>query len=256
MRVPIIAANWKMNKGVVEACQFVTALKAMVKNLPYLQVVIVPSFVTLYPVSQLLADSPFKLGAQDLYWEPKGAFTGAVSPLMLKEVGCDFVIVGHSERRQYFAETDETVRKKVAAAMSYGLTPILCVGESEKEREEGKTFKVLESQLTGGLKGVNPASPEKLVLAYEPVWAIGTGKTATSQQAEEAQAFVRELVGNILGKSMAQGIRIIYGGSVTPENIAELMRMPNVDGALVGGASLEVDSFARIIAFDRSQAMR
>lgn len=251
MRVPIIAANWKMNKDVAEARRFVTELKGVAKESNH-QVVIIPSFVSLHPVSQLLAGSPFRLGAQDLYWEPKGAFTGAVSPLMLKDVGCDFVIVGHSERRQHFRETNGMVHKKVVAAISYGLVPILCVGETEKERDEGKTFKVLEEQLVSALEGVTLDSAEKLVLAYEPVWAIGTGKTATGEQAEEAQAFTRELVSNILGQGLAQGIRILYGGSVTPANIAELMRMPNVDGALVGGASLEVDSFARIISFDRT----
>lgn len=256
MRVPIIAANWKMNKGVQEACRFVTELKGVIKNFPHLQVVVIPSFVALYPVSQLLADSPLKLGAQDMYWEPKGAFTGAVSPLMLKDAGCHFVIIGHSERRQHFGETNAQVHKKVVAAITYGLTPILCVGETGKEREEEKTFKVLEEQLTTGLEGLDLDSAEKLVLAYEPVWAIGTGKTATSQQAEEAQAFARELMGNILGKDIAQGIRILYGGSVTPENIAELMAMPNVDGALVGGASLEIDSFVRIIGFDLAKKNR
>jgi len=250
MRKPLIAGNWKMHKTPEEARAFASQLLEELKEEREVEVVVAPPFVSLLPVKEALGDGPIKLAAQNVHWEREGAFTGEVSPLMLKEVGCEYVIVGHSERRGYFGETDEVVNRKVKALLDVGLKPILCVGETLKEREEGKTFKVVEVQVRGGLKDLEAEEGKELVVAYEPVWAIGTGRTATPHQAQEVQAFIRKLLGGLFGE-VAREIRILYGGSVKPENIAELMAEEDIDGALVGGASLKVDSFVKIVRYNR-----
>lgn len=247
MRKSIIAGNWKMNKMIPEAIELVNGLRRNLYDVEDVDIVVCPPFSALGEVAELIAESNIDLGGQDLYWEEKGAFTGEVSGPMLKDVGCKFVIVGHSERRQYFGETNETVNKKAKAALKSGLRPIICVGERLEEREKGKTFDVLKDHITNGLRDITQEQIENCVIAYEPVWAIGTGKNATPQQAEEAHKFIRGLLGNIYSQGAASLIRIQYGGSVTPENITSLMENPDVDGALVGGASLKIDSFTDII---------
>jgi len=249
MRKPLIAGNWKMHKTPEEARTFASQLLEELKDEREVEVVVAPPFVSLLPVKEVLGEGPIKLAAQNVHWEKEGAFTGEVSPLMLNEIGCDYVIVGHSERRGYFGETDEMVNRKVKALLDVGLRPILCVGETLKEREEGKTFQVVEAQVRGGLKDLEAGEGKELVVAYEPVWAIGTGRTATPHQAQEVQAFIRGVLKELFGEEVARGIRILYGGSVKPENIAELMAEEDIDGALVGGASLKVDSFVRIVRY-------
>jgi len=248
-RLPFIAGNWKMNKTVGEALDLVRQLKASISRVEGVEVAVAPPFTALYAVCGELEGSSIRLAAQNLFWEEKGAFTGEVSPLMLKEVGCHYVILGHSERRQFFGETDETVNRKIKAALGQPLKVIFCIGETLKEREEGKTFSVIERQITGGLKEVGKEKMERIVIAYEPVWAIGTGKTATPQQAEEVHRFIREKLGRLYSREIAEQTRIQYGGSVTPENIKGLMSQDNIDGALVGGASLKADTFAKIVRF-------
>ena len=248
MRKTIIAGNWKMYKTVSEAIELANGLKRELFSLDdAVDIVICPSFTALSEVYEVISDSNIQLGAQDVYWQDEGAFTGEVSCKMLKDVGCKFVIIGHSERRQNFSETNETVNKKLKAILKYGLTPIICVGETLAEREKGLTFKVLEDHVQNGLKDINTEDALKIVIAYEPVWAIGTGKTATPEQAEEAQKFIRALLLKMYNKETAESIRIQYGGSVKPENSAQLMRQPDIDGALVGGASLTLEGFAAIV---------
>ncbi|MFP4446166.1 MAG: triose-phosphate isomerase [Desulfosudaceae bacterium] len=248
-RTPLIAGNWKMFKTSREARETAAALAARVKPDSSREVMIAPQFTALLPVKEALADSPIFLGAQNLHWESEGAYTGEISAAMLTDVGCDYVIIGHSERRQYFHETDESVNRKIAAALGAGLIPVLCIGESEADRDAEKTFSVLDKQIRNGLQGFDLNQVEKLVIAYEPVWAIGTGKTATSDQAQEAHAFIRRTMAGLFGEDMAEKLRILYGGSVKPANIAELMSMSDIDGALVGGASLEAESFSAIIDY-------
>jgi len=248
-RRPLIAANWKMHKTVPEALTFLDELLAGLTGDEAAEVVIAPPFTALEAVGRRLDGTAVRLAAQNVYWEDQGAFTAEISPLMLTQLGCAYVIVGHSERRHLFGETDETVRRRLAAASSHGLTPILCVGETKDDREAGRTDDILTGQVTRGLEGLYPEVLQKLVLAYEPVWAIGTGLTATVDQAQEAQAHLRLLLARITDKSLANQTRILYGGSVKPENINALMTMPDVDGALVGGASLSADSFVGIIQF-------
>lgn len=248
MRKPIIAGNWKMNCTIPEALELVKRLKVMISDVKGLEIVIAPPFTALSPVSHALIGSNMTLAAQNLFWEGKGAFTGEISAEMILDAGCDYVIIGHSERRQFFAETDDSVNMKVKAALAGGLIPIVCVGETLAEREAGETFSIIERQLTNGLNDVRISSSEDLVIAYEPVWAIGTGRTATPSQAQEVHAYIRDLLKNLLGEA-AGDIRVLYGGSVKPENIDELMTEPDIDGALVGGASLKADSFARIVRF-------
>jgi triosephosphate isomerase len=250
MRQPIMAGNWKMYKTAGEAVDFVAQLQKELGTGEETEVVVAPPFVALAPVAERLAGGTIALAAQDCFWEEQGAFTGEVSPPMLQGVGCRYVIIGHSERRAYFGETDETVNKKVAAVLAHGLCPIVCVGESLDEREQGNTFKIVERQIKGGLQGVD-ATAQAVVIAYEPIWAIGTGKTATPEQAQEVHAFIRGLAADFLGQGVAESIRIQYGGSVKPDNVDELMAQPDIDGALVGGASLKVDSFARIVRFEK-----
>ena len=248
-RLPFIAGNWKMNKTVREALDLVRQLKVAISGTEGVEVAIAPPFTALYAVHKELEGSSIRLAAQNLFWEEKGAYTGEVSPLMLKEVGCQYVIIGHSERRQFFGEMDETVNRKIRAALIQGLNPIFCIGETLKEREGGKTFSVIERQVEGGLKDLSEKQMKTLVIAYEPVWAIGTGKTATPQQAEEIHQFIREKMGKLYSRESAGRIRIQYGGSVTPENIQGLMSQEDIDGALVGGASLKSETFLKIVRF-------
>ncbi|MFH0738451.1 MAG: triose-phosphate isomerase [Candidatus Omnitrophota bacterium] len=249
MRKFIIAGNWKMYKNIGEAIDLANGLKRELFELSSddIDIVLCPPFTTLSEVAEVLADSNIALGAQDMYSQEEGAFTGEVSPLMLKDAGCKFVIIGHSERRQFFAETNESVNNKIKAALKHELTPIVCVGESLKEREAGQTFKILDDHIQNGLRDINETEILKIVIAYEPVWAIGTGKTATPAQAQEAQKYIRDLLVKMYNKDIASQVRIQYGGSVKPENTTELMQQPDVDGALVGGASLKVESFAEIV---------
>ena len=248
-RLPFIAGNWKMNKTVGEALDLVRQLKASISRIEGVEVAVAPPFTALYAVRKELEGSTIRLAAQNLFWEEKGAYTGEVSPPMLKEMGCHYVILGHSERRQFFGETDETVNRKIKAALGQDLDVIFCIGETLKEREEGKTFSVIEKQVTGGLKDIGKEEMRRIVVAYEPVWAIGTGKTATPEQAEEVHRFIREKLGKLFSREIAEGVRIQYGGSVTPENIKGLMGQENIDGALVGGASLKADTFSKIVRF-------
>ncbi len=248
-RPPFIAGNWKMNKTVEESIDLVRQLKTALSNIVGVEVAVAPPFTALYAISQELKGSFIRLAAQSLFYEEKGAFTGEISPLMLKEIGCQYVIIGHSERRQFFGETDETVNRKMKAALGQDLKPIFCVGETLKERDEGETFSVIERQAEGGLRGIGKEEVKNIVMAYEPVWAIGTGKTATPEQAEEVHRFIRERLERLYSREISERIRIQYGGSVTPENIKGLISQDNIDGALVGGASLKSETFSRIVRF-------
>ena len=247
MRIPIIAGNWKMNKTVKESIELANGIKRSLFDIEGVEVVICPPYTSLSDVREVIMDTNIKLGAQDLFWEKEGAYTGEVSAAMLKEVGCDYVIIGHSERRQYFGETNLTVNKKVKAALAVKLTPIVCVGEKLEERKAGKAFDVVKDHVENSLAGLSKDDMLKAVVAYEPVWAIGTGVNATKEQAEEIHKYIRGLLRNIFGKEVADAVRIQYGGSVKPDNIKELIAEEDVDGALVGGASLKVDSFIQIV---------
>lgn len=249
MRKPIIAGNWKMYKTVAESVDLVNRLKESLKEVSAskIDVVVAPVYTSLYAVSKVLSGHWIALSAQDVFWEMEGAYTGEVSPIMLKDCGCSYTIIGHSERRQYFGETDETVNRKLRAALQAGLYPIVCVGETLNEREQGETFQVVDRQVRRCLAEVSPADMKKVIIAYEPVWAIGTGKTATPEQANEVHAFIRDLVFRLYGTQVADELRIQYGGSVKPENTKGLMEQPDIDGALVGGASLKADSFTAIV---------
>ncbi|MCX5698898.1 MAG: triose-phosphate isomerase [Candidatus Omnitrophica bacterium] len=249
MRKLIIAGNWKMYRTINEAIDLANGLKRELFKLDfaYVDVVLCPVFTALSEVAEVLNETDIGLGAQDVYWLDEGAFTGEVSAAMLKDAGCQYVIIGHSERRQFFGETNETVNKKIKASLKHGLIPIICVGENLQEREANNTFKVIEDQIKGSLTEISGEDLLKTVIAYEPVWAIGTGKTATSDQAQEAHKYIRDLLRKMYGEEAAQSIRIQYGGSVKPENIAQLIGKPDVDGALVGGASLKADSFSAIV---------
>jgi triosephosphate isomerase len=248
-RIPLIAGNWKMHKTVPEAVETALQLKEAINDVSGREIVIAPPFVSLVSVAEVVKDSNITLSAQNVFWEEEGAYTGEISPAMLRSAGCTYTIIGHSERRQYFGETNETVNKKIKKCLDTGLRAIVCIGESLEERESGKTFSVLELQISQGLAGLNSNQMESIVIAYEPVWAIGTGKTATTAQAEEAHQFIRSKIEGDYGKEVAEKIRILYGGSVKPDNIDGLMAEKDVDGVLVGGASLKVDSFARIVKF-------
>lgn len=248
-RTPLIAGNWKMFKTASQAKIFLNELKDAVTDVTSVEIMVAPPFTALAAAQEVLGYSNIKIGAQNVFWEDEGAFTGEISAPMLKDLGCEYVIIGHSERRQYFGETDETVNKKIAAAIKYKLTPVMCVGETDAERKAEKTFSVLDKQIQKGLQGLDVNLLARLVIAYEPVWAIGTGNTATSDQAEEVHAFLREKLIQMFGGNFALKVRILYGGSVKPANIKELMAKANIDGALVGGASLEAASFTQIIKF-------
>lgn len=247
MRKKLIAGNWKMYKTVPESINLVNSMKAGLHKVSDVDVIVCPPFTALHTVSGLLEDSRIALGAQDMHYESEGAYTGEVSPLMLKDMGCRYVILGHSERRAYFRETDELINKKTKGAVKYNLVPIVCVGETLPEREANRAFEVVKQQITGSLLGLSNEDMEKVVIAYEPVWAIGTGKNATPAQAQEMHAFIRQLIAEQFGAEIADHVRILYGGSVKPDNAAELMKQPDVDGALVGGASLKAESFVRIV---------
>lgn len=247
MRKAIIAGNWKLNKTSREAIALVEELKREVSDVETVDIVVCPPFTALSVVSDAIVESNIALGAQNLYWQDSGAFTGEVSAPMLKDLGVQYAIIGHSERRQYFGETNETVNKRIRAALTHGLTPIVCVGENLAEREGNKTFDVIKNHVEGSLANLTSEEMSKIVIAYEPVWAIGTGKTATPEQAQEVHAYIRALLEKLFGASIASSVRIQYGGSVTPENIALLIAKPDIDGALVGGASLKAPSFAAIV---------
>jgi triosephosphate isomerase len=249
MRRPIIVGNWKMQKTVPEAVALVQALNAVLTDVHDVDIGVAPPFTALAAVAEALRFSAMELVAQNMHWEPRGAFTGEVSAPMLTDVGCRRVIIGHSERRQLFGETDATVNKKLQAALGSTLDPILCIGETLAQREGNATFLVLEQQMRGGLAGIAAEEMRRVVIAYEPVWAIGTGKTATPEQAQEVHAFLRNLLTTLYGKTLAEDLRIQYGGSVNAGNIQVLMALPDVDGALVGGASLDAASFAQIVSF-------
>jgi triosephosphate isomerase len=248
MRKPIIAGNWKMHKTPSQTVSLINELKPLVKD-AQVEVVVCPPFVCLPAAKEALAGSNIKLGAQNMHWEEQGAFTGEVAPGMLKELGVEYVIIGHSERRQYFGETDEMVNKKVLSAVAHNLIPIICVGETLEQREQGITGEVVDRQTRAALKGLRPDVADRVVIAYEPIWAIGTGRTASSDDANEVIGYIRKVVGEVLGSQAAQQMRILYGGSVKPENAAELMQMPEIDGGLVGGASLKAQDFAKIVKY-------
>ena len=247
MRKKIIAGNWKMYKNPTEAVALVEGLKKELGAPAGVEVVVCPPFVNLTEVAKVLAGTHIALGAQNLFWETEGAFTGEISGVMIKAAGAEYVIIGHSERRQYFGETNATVNKRLKAALKVGLKPIVCVGENLAERESGKTFDVVKDHITGSLAALTKEEMKTLVVAYEPVWAIGTGKTATPLQAQEVHVFIRQLLGEMFDADAASSVRIQYGGSVTPDNIVALMAQADIDGALVGGASLKAPSFAAIV---------
>lgn len=248
-RVPLIAGNWKMHGAGPQAVALAEGIKAGAAEVSGREVLVAPPFTAIESVARVLKGSRVLLGGQNLHWEPQGAFTGEVSGPMLRDAGCTHVIIGHSERRQYFGETDESVAKKVASALVHGLVPIVCVGESLEERDAGRTLAVVERQLRHGLPQGNAAAIGAVVIAYEPVWAIGTGQVATPEQAQEVHGFIRRTLSGLGGAEAAQACRILYGGSVKADNIDILMRQADIDGALVGGASLQVESFVRIVKF-------
>ncbi|MFN2462590.1 MAG: triose-phosphate isomerase [Candidatus Dormibacteria bacterium] len=246
-RTPLIAGNWKMNKTVPEALELVHAIQQGLPRLDHVEVALLPSFISLWPVSRSgITDDGVVLGAQDIYWEDRGAFTGEVSPLMI-EGWCRYALVGHSERRQLFAESDETVSQKVQSALAHGIRPIIAVGETLQENEAGETEAVLARQVPAALNGLDEAQGLEVVIAYEPIWAIGTGRTATPGHAEENCARIRRLVAEALGTAVADAVRVLYGGSMNATNAAVLMAQPNIDGGLIGGASLVAPDFLKII---------
>lgn len=249
MRTPVIAGNWKMYKTADEAKAYVREFLPLVADAAGVEIVLAPPYTALDAVAALTRGTPIGVASQNVHFAGEGAYTGEVSPGMVKAAGATHAIVGHSERRQYYAETDDSANRKVLAALAAGLTPILCVGETLAEREAGKTFDVVGRQLRAGLAGLSAPEATKTIVAYEPVWAIGTGKTATPEQAQEVHAFARRLLAELYGKETAGAIRVLYGGSVKPDNIGKLMAKEDIDGALVGGASLQAAAFASIVKF-------
>ncbi len=246
-RKPFVAGNWKMNKTIAEARELTAALVPALREIAGVEKVLCPPFMALLPVAALLQGTDIGLGAQDMHWEAKGAFTGAVAPGMVSEF-CKYVIIGHSERRAYFGETDETVNKKTAAARTVGLLPIVCVGETLAEYESGRTAEVVSRQMLEGLKGLDPEFARTVVVAYEPVWAIGTGRASTGENANAVvKDVIRPALASLYGAETAQAVRVLYGGSVTAANAAEFFSQPDIDGALVGGASLKLDEFTAIV---------
>lgn len=248
MRVPLIAGNWKMNKTPKEAVELINLLKPLVQS-AVAEIVVCPTFVALSDVLKVVQDSNIKVGAQNMHHQDNGAYTGEISPVSLKSMNIEYVILGHSERRQYFRESNEEINKKLAAALKNGLKPILCVGETLDEREKGITFDIIAEQVNKCLAGLQQHNLEALVVAYEPVWAIGTGKTATKEDANEVIGFIRQQLKEVLNEKLSLNTRILYGGSVKSSNIKELMEMPEIDGALVGGASLNAEEFAKIAIY-------
>jgi triosephosphate isomerase len=255
MRIPFIAGNWKMFKTVREAVLFAKELRSIVKDVSDVEMVVAPPFTAIAAVAEAFRNTNVGVAAQNLHWEREGAFTGEISAGMIIEAGAEYVIIGHSERRRLFGETDTTVARKVAAAIEAGLTPIVCVGETLEERERNETLAVLDRQVKDGLDRLLAEQIAELVVAYEPVWAIGTGRNATAAQAAEAHSHIRRRLGEWFGAPAADQCHVIYGGSVKPDNIAELVREPDVDGALVGGASLDVRSFVTIVTRSRPAAV-
>jgi len=247
MRKKIVAGNWKMNMTTAEAAALVTALKADLANFREVEVVVCPPFTALCTVSELVQGTHLDLGAQNMHWEKSGAYTGEICAGMLRELYCHYVILGHSERRQYFGETDAIVNRKAKAALASSLHPIICVGETLQERESGRTNDVVGKQVRGSLAGLSPRQLVETVIAYEPVWAIGTGKTASPAQAQEVHAFIRSVLADMADDAVAQSVRIQYGGSVKASNAAELFSLPDIDGGLIGGAALEARSFIDIV---------
>ena len=247
MRKIIIAGNWKMNKNIAESIDLANSVKRAVYDIGEVEIVLCPPFTSLSDVKEIIMDTNVKLGGQDVYWEKEGAFTGEISCGMLKTIGCEYCIVGHSERRQFFGETNQTVNKKAKALLAEGLKPIVCVGEKLEERKKGRTFDVVKDHVENSLAGISKEDILNVVIAYEPVWAIGTGVNATKEQAQEVHKYIRGLLAKMYDDRTAGSIRIQYGGSVKPENIKELISEDDVDGALVGGASLKADSFVGII---------
>jgi len=255
MRTPFIAGNWKMHKTVADTVKFVKELRALVKDITDVDIVVAPPFTALHPAAEAARSSNVCIAAQNLYWEREGAFTGEVSAAMIAESGAEYVIVGHSERRTLFGETDASVNRKIAAAFAGGLTPIVCIGETLDQRERNETFDVLDRQIREGFDGVTADQLVELVIAYEPVWAIGTGRNATPAQAAEAHGHIRKRLQQWFGAQPSEQCRIVYGGSVKPDNIRDLASQPNVDGALVGGASLDVKAFFEIVSRSRNAAV-
>ncbi len=247
MRRKFIAGNWKMNKTNQEAIELVEGLVKELSGIDSVDIVVCPPFTALSDVKDVIDGSNIALGAQNMYFKEKGAFTGEISPLMLKDIGCEYVILGHSERRGIFGEKSDLIEKKVISAFDHGLTPILCVGETLSEREAGDTFKVVEGELRNELKSLSKEQMKKVVIAYEPIWAIGTGKSATSSDAKEVIDFIRKILADMFDDNVKDAVRILYGGSVKPDNISSFMKEETIDGALVGGASLKVDSFSAIV---------
>ncbi len=247
MRTPLIAGNWKMNNTIPEALRFITAFQGEVKAAGSVDVVIAPPFTALYALGEAMGGTEFKLGAQNIFWEDSGAYTGEISGPFLVDAGCRYAIIGHSERRQFFGETNETVNKRIRAALRHELVPILCVGETLEEREADRMWEVIGSQLRGGLEGIDVADAPEFCIAYEPVWAIGTGLTATPEQAQEVHALIRKHLADTFGAKVADTTRLLYGGSVKPSNSRELLTKPDIDGALVGGAALDPKAFAAIV---------
>ncbi|MDR1989103.1 MAG: triose-phosphate isomerase [Acidobacteriaceae bacterium] len=252
MRLPLIAGNWKMFKTVGEAVVFAKVLKPIVKDLQGVEIVLAPPFTAIHAVAEAVRHENIFVASQDLHWEKEGAFTGEISAPMIKEAGAEFAIIGHSERRQLFGETDVTVNRKLRAVLTSALTPIVCIGETLDEREHNQTLAVLDRQIQGAFDGVTADEISELVIAYEPVWAIGTGRVATPAQAEDVHAHIRARLRQWFGATAAEHCHVIYGGSVKPDNIIDLMREPDVDGALVGGASLDAQSFADIVTKARA----
>jgi len=250
MRKPVIAGNWKMHNTISEALDLVRGVKSQVEGVTDVEIIVSPVYTALASVAAELKGSNINVASQNIFWEEKGAFTGEIAPNMITDAGCTHAIIGHSERRQYFGETDETVNKRVKAALAAGLVPILCVGETLQERDAGNTISVVGTQLKGGLVDISAEDMAKIIVAYEPVWAIGTGKTATPDMAEDVHKQIRSIVAEISDAAIADGMRILYGGSVKPENVDELMAQPDIDGALVGGAALKADSFVRLVKFE------
>jgi triosephosphate isomerase len=255
MRIPFIAANWKMHKTVHEAVVFIKEFRSMVKDMDDVEIVVAPPFTALHAVVEAARNSPIGVAGQHVFWEREGAFTGEVSAPMLHEAGAEYAIIGHSERRRMFGETDQTVNRRIAATLAAKLTPIVCIGETLEQREAGETMAVLDRQIKDGLDGMTADQVAMLVLAYEPVWAIGTGRNATADQAEEAHSHIRGRLRQWFGANAADHCHVIYGGSVKPDNIHEIITQKNVDGALVGGASLDVRGFFDIVARSRQSAV-
>jgi triosephosphate isomerase len=247
MRKKIIAGNWKMNKTGAEAASFARDLKIKTLNINKTEIIVCPPFTALAPVYEMLKESRIKMGAQNVHWEPDGAYTGEVSAEMIEEAGCKYVIIGHSERRQYFGETNQSVNKKIKQTLTTNLSPIFCIGETLQQRQDGQTNEIVKKQLIEGLVDLSSDQMRRIVLAYEPVWAIGTGLTATPEQAEEVHQFIRELIDERFNTQVGEVGSILYGGSAKPDNIKELLSQQNIDGGLIGGASLKVDSFVTMI---------